>query len=278
MFKYSVNDIVKKNIDNSFLVYPSTNNSSFSRNVFFVGSCRLAPIMFYFHLLYPQYNLYNIYVPHWSVTAGANQKHIQSILDNTDYIITETVRNCNIFNTEHSLPNNFFKTFNTTAQEIRICNLELHIYHYDLHNVFKIKDSEKHDWFIQSKNRLKLSLQSKQQNFIWQFIEDHLQSVRLFATQNHPTSILSIASFIFIAQQMNTKLDLSFLTQLKDHYFLEGHFTPILPIDIETYGFKFPCTIFPQETINDPDYRYIAPDSEKIISIQTLEKLLSYVS
>lgn len=277
MLRYSVNDIAEINRKNNFLVYPSNNTDS-SSNIFFVGSCRMVPLMCYLHILLPEYNLYNIYVPYWTNQSGADKTRIQLILDRSDYVITETVRNCSIFNTDHDLHNNFFKTFHTNAKEIRICNLELHMYYHDLHNVFKIQDAEKYDWFIKSKERLQKSLESKKQNFIWHFIEDHFKNIRLFATHNHPTTILSIASFIFIAQQMNTKLDLSFLTQLKDHYFLEGHFTPILPIDIETYGFKFPCTIFPQETINDPDYRYIAPDSEKIISIQTLEKLLSYVS
>lgn len=275
MIKHGVNNISEINRKNNFLVYPSNNTDS-SSNIFFVGSCRTVPLMYYLHILLPEYNIYSIYVPDWTNQSGADKDRIQLILNHSDYVITETVRSRGIFNTDHDLHNNFFQTFHINAKEIRICNLELHMYHHDLHNVFKIKDSEKYDWFIRSKERLQKSLESKKQNFIWHFIEDNLSKIRLFATQNHPMTILSIASFIFIAQQMNIKLDLDFLLQIRDHHFLDGHFTPILPIDIETYNFEFPCAVFPGDTINQINYRYAAPNSEKIISLETLNNLLLY--
>lgn len=272
-----VSHLIKSNKDNSFLIYPSMINSSSSKNVFFLGSCRMAPLMYYFHLLYPEYNLYNIYIPHWTNTSSVDRIRIQSILDNTSYLITETIRNFDIFNTDRSIENNFFDIFPNKAQEIRICNLELHMYHYDLHSVYNVENDKKYEAFINSKNKLKQSLESKKQNFVWNYIDDNLQKIRLFATHNHPTLLLSIATFLSITQQLNTKVDILFWEKIINHHFLDNYYTPILPIDIEVYGFRFPCAIFPNSTIHQKQYLYPPTENEKIISLTNIQHLLSYL-
>lgn len=265
------------NKNNTFLLYPSSVNSN--KNILFLGSCRMSPLMYYWHVLYPDYNIYNIYIPYWIDRSLLDKPKLQSILDNSHLLITETVRNYEILNTDKNIQNNFFDNFKFSGDEIRISSLELHMYYHDLHNTYKIiENKDKLEAFEKSKNRLKNSLISKQQKFIWNFIESNLQDIRLFATHNHPNAVLSIGSFLYLAQRLNIHLKESFYSQIIDKTFLQGHHTPILDIDIKTYGFRFPCAIFPYETINDAQFKYLAPKNETSLSLTSIEKLLSYTT
>lgn len=271
---YNINEMAKTNSDNNFALYTT---SSLNKNVLFLGSCRMSPLMYYWHIMYPKYNIYNIYVPNWTDRSKIDKKRIQSILENTDFLITETVRNFEILNTDRSIDNNFFKVFDVNAQEIRISNLELHMYVHDLCNVYKVPEKNYQSWFENSKNRLRDSLISKNQGFIWEFIKDNLQEIRMFATHNHPTNILSIATFIFIARQLNDKINLSFIEKVFDKLFLQGHYTPIVELDIDLYNFKFEGTVFPNTILSDSSYRHTPPSSETTPSIKTIEKLFNYI-
>ena len=119
----TVNNLCDLNSQNNFLAYKGTKDKS----VLFIGSCRIAPIMFYFNQMFPKYNVYGIYVPHWTDTSKLCKNTIQKNLHNADFIITESIKNFNILNTDKTLENNFFKTFDTNATQIKISNLELHI-------------------------------------------------------------------------------------------------------------------------------------------------------
>jgi hypothetical protein len=268
-------DIADRNKTNHFLLYESINNNN--KNILFIGSCRMSPLMYYWHELYPDWNIYNIYIPYWSDRSTLDHKRIHSILKDTDLIVTETVKNYDILNTDRRIPNNFFEVFDTQAQEIRITNLQLSMFAHDLHNTYNIKTLDgKIEEFNQSKNRLKDSLIGKNQKFIWEFIEDHLFNTRLFATHNHPTKILSLASFIHIIKQLGDSIDISYLSKVIDPIFLEDHYTPILELDIDMYNFTFKFPVFTNNFLEDASYKYKPSKLETNISLELVEKLLSY--
>ena len=52
----TVNNLCDLNSQNNFLAYKGTKDKS----VLFIGSCRIAPIMFYFNQMFPKYNVYGI--------------------------------------------------------------------------------------------------------------------------------------------------------------------------------------------------------------------------
>jgi hypothetical protein len=264
------NDLGLLNSKNIFLSYEGTKD----KNVFFIGSCRITPLMFYFNQMFPEYNIFGIYVPYWIDTSGIDKINIQKILHNTDLLITETVRSYNILNTDRSQKNNFFETFDTKASEIRITNLELHMYIHDLINVFNKSTEDSFEHFEQSKARLKSSLKSRDQEFIWNFIDSNLENLKLFSTQNHPTRILSILTFIKIVNMMGSALDFEFIKKISKYDFLESNSTPITCMDVEKYKFKFKTKIFENNIVYDKSFLYNAPDEEKIICDLTIEKIL----
>ena len=76
------------NSKNIFLSYEGTKD----KNILFIGSCRITPLMFYFNQMFPEYNVFGIYIPYWSDTSTLSRDVIQKILNNTDLLVTETVR------------------------------------------------------------------------------------------------------------------------------------------------------------------------------------------
>jgi hypothetical protein len=264
------NDLSTLNSKNIFLSYEGTKD----KNVLFIGSCRITPLMFYFNQMFPEYNVFGIYIPYWSDTSTLSRDVIQKILNNTYLLVTETVRSYNILNTDRSEKNNFFETFDVRASEIRIANLELRMYIYDLINTFNLKIEESFEHFEESKTRLKSSLKSKDQEFIWEFIDSNLENLKLFSTHNHPTRILSILTFAKIANIIGGSLDFEFIKKISKYDFLESNSTPITSIDIEKYKLKFKTKIFENNIVYDKSFLYNAPDEEKIVCDSTIEKIL----
>jgi hypothetical protein len=266
------NKLSKLNSQNNFLAYKGTKNE----NVLFIGSCRITPIMFYFNQRFPEYNVYGIYVPYWTDTSKLCRNSIQKILYNTNIIITESVKNYSILNTYKTLENNFFNTFDTNATQIKISNLELHMYIHELTNLFKIPAENMSNYFEQSKNKLKSSLINKNQKFIWNFIEDHFQSLKLFTTHNHPCRVLSILTFMFICNIMNTEVSINFINQISRYDFLEENAKPITQLDIDRYNFVFNTRIFDNNVLEDESFLYQPTESEKVLSYSTMESILDY--
>jgi hypothetical protein len=266
----TVNKLCDLSSQNNFLAYKGTKDKS----VLFIGSCRIAPIMFYFNQMFPEHNVYGIYVPHWTDTSKLCKNTIQKNLHNTDLIITESIKNFNILNTDKTLENNFFKTFDTNATQIKISNLELHMYIHELVNIFNVSAENMSSYFEQSKEKLRSSLINKNQEFIWNFIDNNLKNLRLFSTHNHPTRILSILTFIKVANIMGCALDFEFIKKVSKYDFLEGNSTPITYVDVEKYKFKFKTKIFENNVIYDKSFLYNPTEEEKIVCDSTIEKIL----
>jgi hypothetical protein len=264
----TTNDLSLLNSKNVFLSYKGTKD----KNILFIGSCRITPLMFYFNQVFPEHNLFGIYVPCWTDTSSLSKDVVQKILYSTDFLITETVRNFNILNTDKDKENNFFETFDVKASEIRIANLELRMYAYDLINTFNIPPEESLEYFEKSKIRLKSSLEVKDQKFIWNFIINNFKSLKLFATHNHPTRILSILSFISIVKTFGLDLNFEFVEKICKYDFLEGNSTPITQMDIDRYGFEFKTKVFENNTVGS---FYQPTDEEKTVSNVALEKILA---
>jgi hypothetical protein len=268
----TINKLSELNNQNNFLAYKGTKD----KNVLFIGSCRVTPIMFYFNQMFPEYNIYGIYVPHWTDTSKLCKNTIQKFLHYSDLIITESVKNYNILNTDKTLENNFFKTFDTSAPQIKISNLELHMYIHELTNLFKIPRENMSNYFEQSKEKLKSSLITKKQKFIWNFIEDHFQNLKLFTTHNHPCRVLSILTFIFICHIMNTEVSIDFISKISRYDFLEGNAKPITQLDIDRYNFVFNSKIFDNSILENETFLYQPTEDEKTISYSTMESILDY--
>lgn len=268
----NINKLTELNSQNNFLAY----SGSKDKNVLFIGSCRTAPIMFYFNKMFPEYNIYGIYVPYWTDISKLSKNTIQKILRNTDLIITESVQNYTILNTDKLLEINFFRTFDTNASQIKISNLELHMYIHELTNLFKIPIENMSNYFEQSKDKLKSSLINKNQKFIWNFIEDHFQNLKLFTTHNHPCRVLSILTFMFICNIMNTEVSIDFINQISRYDFLEGNAKPITQLDIDRYNFVFNTRIFDNSVLENESFLYQPTEEEKILSYSTMESMLYY--
>lgn len=267
------NKLSKLNSQNNFLAYKGTKD----KNVLFIGSCRITPIMFYFNQRFPEYNVYGIYVPYWTDTSKLSKNTMQKILHNTDLIITESIKNFNILNTDKTLENNFFNTFDTNALQIKVSNLELHMYIHELVNIFNVSTENMSNYFEQSKEKLRSSLINKNQKFIWNFIEDHFQNLKLFTAHNHPTRILSILTFVKVANTIGCTLDFEFIKKISKHDFLEGNAKPITQLDINRYNFTFNTKIFDNSVLEDKTFLYQPTEEEKTISYSTMESMLCYI-
>jgi hypothetical protein len=266
-------DLSVLNSQNIFLAYKGLKD----KNIVFLGSCRMIPLMFYMSQMFSEYNIFGIYVPYWTNTDSLSKHTIQQILDKTDYLITETTRNYGILNTDKMKENNFFDTFDIKAKEIRITNLELHMYIHDIINTYGVPIHKSMEHFQNSKLKLQSSLINKNQKFIWDFIENNLQSLKLFATHNHPCRILSILTFIFICNIIHIDLSIDFIKKISQYDFLEGNSTPITQLDIDRYGFTFDTKIFDNDIINEPALLYNPTEEEKSLNYSTIENMLSYI-
>lgn len=260
-------DISDLNKNGQFCIY----NTESKKNILFLGSCRHSPTMFYYSLLNPDINIFCIYTPFWGSNnlASLPIQTINNILKSTDIIITETIRSYGILNTDRQAKNNFFETFECDhIQEIRVPNLHLAVYLYDIIQLCKKNKSDYKQTFNESMARLKRSIYSKGFDAVYDFIVKHFADIRMFYTFNHPSTIVSMLVFKTLMSKLGQQdlIDPNFFYRVKDYNFLAGHGTPITKTDISTYNFNFETKIFDDSIVNDRGFLYILENKELSIS------------
>jgi len=211
-----------------------------SKNILFLGSCRMFPLMYYFNKIHVDNlhrNMYFIYVSHWL----NKQLNIDTILMNTDIIICETMKNFGVLNTVGE--KNFFNIFpiRENTKIFKIPNLQLRMYAHDSINRFHIEfDHNKlYHYFLESRQRLKQNLIKHGYEELDLFIDRHIHDMKLFSTYDHPMPILSVLLFKYLALKMNIVLENEFLNKLLSYVFLQGNDTPLYDIDRDLYRLTF---------------------------------------
>lgn len=265
-------DISNLNKEGQFCIY----NRESKKNILFLGSCRHSPSMFYYSLLNPDINIFCIYVPFWSSNnlVSLPIKTINNILKSTDIIITETIRNHGVLNTDRQEKNNFFETFDCNhMSEIRVPNLHLAVYLYDVVQLCKKNRSNYKQTFDESMARLKRSIYSKGFDDLYDFIIKYFADIRMFYTFNHPSTIVSMLVFKILMRQLGQQdlIDSNFFHRVKDYNFLGGHGTPITNTDISTYNFNFNTKVFDDSIVNSPGFLHVLETKELIISDKYLD-------
>lgn len=245
---YSVNDVIQINENNQCLVY----NNGASKNILFMGGCRVVPQMYYYNSITKDRNIYCILV---FTRIKLDDEYVKSIIKNTDIIVCENIEHYGIMNTNVDCPVTFFKHFGVRddTRIYHIPNLELHMYHYDVINVYKIPKNDVYAHFLTSKNRLKNRMIQFGYSDLWDDFEDNLQKLRLFSTFNHPTRILSCMLFKYLSRKMGLNVDASHFEEFMKHSFLEGIDSPIFQEDIDTYNFTFHHELCDSEKLNIPN-------------------------
>lgn len=236
MQRYDITELLNSHTTNC-LVYDKKS----TRNILFLGSCRLAPLIVYFRLYGLDRNFYYIYAPQWHSKLH-ELPDLNAILSKTDIIVCETLHNYGVLNTDDGEVT-FFNTFQIQADTriYHIPNLELRMYAHDLINIYKVvfDHHQLYQYYTTSRERLRNSLRKKHFEEVGTFIDEHIHHVKLFSTHNHPMPILSVVLFKCLADKMNLVLDESFLNHLLTYECLQGNDTPLYNIDRDLYQLSF---------------------------------------
>jgi hypothetical protein len=277
------NDLSDHNARGEFCLYKGTRD----KNILFLGSCRMSPIMYYLSLLRPELNIFCIYVPFWSSNTKLSfpKDVIKKILPNTEAIVTESVKNNSILNTSRKCAENFFDEFNAEIEEIRMPNYILSMYLYDIVNMelkddeFVICDNTKKkckEIFDSSRERLSNSMKNSGFAAVDKFFNENFTKIKMFSTINHPTTIVSMLTFKIMAQRLGIKqLSLEFFKHISKHHLLSGNSTPITRFDFENYGFQFKSTVFENDIIKQKNFTYSPTDEESSITDERIKIIMS---
>lgn len=244
----------------TFMLYDNKTD----KNLLFIGSCRTVQLAFYFNNLnipHLKRNIYILYVPHWSteeLRESLPRDVILKILDKTDIIICESIERFGILNTYEHLEQNFFKHFDVKNKLIfHIPNIELRMFHYEITRVFKIPIHEVGGYFHKSKEHILNKLKVFGYEKVAEFIERNIIKIKLFSTFNHPTRVVMLLLFKYLALKMGIHLPASFFTEMDKYNFIEGNELPIIQKDIDLYNLKFPCTISDELVLGMPDVVFV---------------------
>lgn len=217
-----------------------------NKNVLFIGSCRLAPIINYIQLLdvFSNYNIHYIYVVDFN-ERKVPVNIINKIIQNTEIIVCEKTTSYNYLNTDKQAPYNIFQIYDIpkNCKIVNISNLEFLMFYSDLlirnknKNILEIRN--------QSLERLKNKLLSNKQYNIIELLNKYLfnQKFPLFYSVNHPSSVLTLLSFKQLCDNLeihiptNKILD-NYLTDLL-YFSLYGNNTSITYWDKKKYNISF---------------------------------------
>jgi hypothetical protein len=177
-------------------------------------------------------------------------------------------------NTHREEKNNFFETFDCNhTTEVRVPNLHLAVYLYDIVQLCKKNRSDYKQTFDESMARLKRSIYSKGFDDLYDFIVKYFTDIRMFYTLNHPSTIVSMLLFKILMRKLGEqdRIDPSFFYSVRDYNFLGAHGTPIIKTDMSTYNFNFDTKIFDDNIIDDPGLLYNLEAKELFISDKYLD-------
>lgn len=241
----NVHDVEEINLSGSLLVY----NNSAPKNVFFIGSCRTVPLMFYYNSVCKERNVYSILVYKYPPL-----EKVPEILKNTDLIICENVEHFGVMNTNTDCLVTFFKHFKVpeTVSIHRIPNLELRMFHYDVIHTFGVPKEEVYSYFLKSRERMVKRMIEFGYSDLWHDIDRYMYRIRLFSTFSHPTRILTCLLFKYIARKLDLTVTTEDYTEFLKHAFIEGNDTPIFKEDVDAYGISFPVELSEPSVLQVP--------------------------
>lgn len=277
------NELDELNRKNEFLAYKGTSN----KNILFLGSCRNSPIMYYLSLLRPELNIFCIYVPFWSTEWNSNpdrtfpKEKISAIIPNTEFIVTESIKNNSILNTS-DCPNNFFSEFDAKLKEIKLPNYIISMYFYDIANRnfegdFTLSEATKIEYkeiYEKSRERMSHSIKNAGLDAVNDFFDEHFNKIKMYSTINHPTTIISMLTFKLIAERLGVNPSLEFMKEVSKKHFLSGNSTPVTEMDMDIYNFKFNTKVFGNEILKTKGM-YYSPGSEEDIPEDHVKIIMS---
>jgi hypothetical protein len=197
--------------------------------ILFLGSCRLAPLAYYFRI----YGLSPIYF----VDVWKYEKTGMEI----DTLVCEPSHQLDLF-FESNPPR-------PDTQIYYVPNLELRMYVHDLIHVFHVDPDyvSLYNAFKASRRKLSQELQQYGYDALDAFIDQNLQTVKLFSSYNHPMPVLRVRLFQGLAEQMNLDLSES-LDYLQAFSFVQTD-TPLFDLDRDLYQLSFIQETEPRERL-----------------------------
>jgi hypothetical protein len=189
-------------------------------NLLLIGSCRLIPLAYYFQgLCRTVYRL----------DISKAWPDMTSVLEHTDLIVCEPSHRVDLF------------LESTDITVYVVPNLELRMYIHDLIHVFHVEldYTSLYRAFQDSRRHLSQELQDYGYEALDDFIDQNLQTMKLFSSYNHPMPVLTVLLFQRLAEQMNLEIPEAWLDQCRTVSCLQGNDTPLFDLDRDLYQLVF---------------------------------------
>ena len=200
-----------------------------------IGSCRLIPLAYYFHGL--GQTVYRLDI-------SKEWPDMTDILKQVDLIVCEPSLRVDFFFESNPMPD---------TKVYVVPNLELRMYVHDLLHVFHVKFEyiSLYQAFQESRRKLSQELQDGYEA-LDAYIDEHLQTTKLFSSYNHPMPVLTILLFQRLAERMHLEIPEAWLEQCRIMQFLQGHDTPMFEVDRDLYQLAFIQETEPRERLAIP--------------------------
>lgn len=252
----SLQEMTNRNNEHNYCAF----NNNKNKNILFIGSCRILPFLNYYNAIDDEdlkRNIYGVLVH----TKKRNycdtelKEKIREILVNTDIIVSESLKAFDFLNSNPNTVPSIYSEFDLSNKRVFIIpNLVLVEYHSEIFNTFKVEHKDANEFHIQSYERFRNKCISLNYHDFWEKIDKYHHTVKLFATHNHPTRVLSLLLFKYFVQKIkNIVLPLSFFEYFMKIKFLEGNDIPIFQIDVDTYDIKYPYVLTDDSLLHTPN-------------------------
>ena len=177
-------------------------------NILFIGGCRSFVYAIFFeeickyipYFQHAQFGFSAIAVHIIDLVKRTKTNNLKYIIENSDYIVCEQIRNYDFLNTSQNCEQNIFNNFNIKqhCKIIQIPNLELRYYNNELiyHNDCDINNIHIVDT-IKQQNLKQILEHCRKYEFykLSEYIETNINKLRLFNTFNHPNNCLILELF-----------------------------------------------------------------------------------
>jgi hypothetical protein len=246
-----VENLRKQTFNQNYLIF----DNGAPKNILFLGTCRIAPLMWYFnqvkHII--NRNIYGIYIVELltnpSLLSNLDKEKIRAILKNTDIIVYEKIKNVNGFNTHNFEKNSFFHTFDIRdTLTLLIPNLYVKQFYFEMDNYER---SNYGNTVSNSTARFKKSCEATDFSQLYDFFCKNNLKYRLFASSLHPTRILSLFLFKLLCKRLHITLPRSFFEENINIGFIDNEACPITKHDISINNYTFSYKLL-AETDNIP--------------------------
>jgi hypothetical protein len=241
----NVVEMEKRNSVMNYLAF----NKNCNKNILFIGSCRVVPLINYYNDLDDEELKRNIYciLVHPLKQNYYNEElkeKMKEILVKTDIIVTECIKAYDFLNTE-----SIHTEFDLYDKRVFVIpNLFMYQYHYEMFNYFNVESNNTEYFYRESLGRFRNKCLSLNYHSFWEKFEKYYHTVKFFSTHNHPTRVLSLLLFKYLIEKIkDIDIPLTFYKKFMNINFLESNAAPIFQIDVETYDIRYPYTLVDDE-------------------------------